>query len=85
MLTLSEAIKSGRLRDFIAQEEARGTPPANLREFEDLAANLIKGTPPKIKHRVPACPADVAQAVADLHDVRQTGIVIGKPGKELAN
>jgi hypothetical protein len=29
VLTLSEALKSGRLQDFIVQEEARGIGPAN--------------------------------------------------------
>jgi hypothetical protein len=45
MLTLSNALKTGRLREFVAQEEARGVPAANLKEFEDLAARLIKHTP----------------------------------------
>jgi hypothetical protein len=44
-LTLSEAIKTKRLQDFIDQEEARGVPPASLKEFQDLAARLIKDTP----------------------------------------
>lgn len=45
MLTLSEALKTGQLRDFIAQEEARGVEPVNLKEFQDLAERLIKDTP----------------------------------------
>jgi hypothetical protein len=44
-LTLSTAIKTKRLQEFIAQEEARGVPPANLKEFQDLAKRLIKDTP----------------------------------------
>jgi hypothetical protein len=47
MLTLSEAIKTRKIQEFIAQEEARGIPPASLKEFQDLAARLIKDTPPK--------------------------------------
>ena len=47
MLTLANAIKTGRLREFIEQEEARGVTPASLREFENLAADLIKDTPQK--------------------------------------
>jgi hypothetical protein len=45
MLTLSAAIKEGRLPDFIAQEEARGVAPVDLKEFQDLAARLIKDKP----------------------------------------
>ena len=44
-LTLSTAIKTKRLQEFIAREEARGVSPANLKEFQDLAARLIKDTP----------------------------------------
>jgi hypothetical protein len=47
MLTLSKALKSGQLREFIAQEEARGVEPVDLKEFQDLAERLIKDTPPK--------------------------------------
>jgi hypothetical protein len=47
MLTLSKALKTGQLREFIAQEEARGVELANLQEFEDLADRLIKDRPPK--------------------------------------
>jgi hypothetical protein len=45
MLTLSEAIKTERLQEFIIQEEARGISPVDLKEFQDLAARLIKDTP----------------------------------------
>lgn len=37
-LTLSEAIRTHRLQKFIAQEEARGVAPVELKEFQDLAA-----------------------------------------------
>lgn len=46
-LTLSEAIKTKRLQEFIAQEEARGVQPADLKKFDKLAARLIKEKPPK--------------------------------------
>jgi hypothetical protein len=42
MLTLSEAVKSGRLQDFIAQEEARGVGPIDQSEFDALTAALVK-------------------------------------------
>ena len=42
MLTLSEAVKSGRLQDFIAQEETRGVGPIDREEFEAWTAALIK-------------------------------------------
>lgn len=34
MLTLAEAIKTGRLQEFIAQEEKRGIGPADCRDLE---------------------------------------------------
>jgi len=42
MLSLSEAIKSDRLADFIAQEEARHVGPISRAEFDAAAAALIK-------------------------------------------
>ena len=44
-LSLTEAVKTGRLKEFIAQEEARGVSPADLKEFQELSARLIKDTP----------------------------------------
>ena len=44
-LTLAEALRTKRLPEFIAQEEARGVEPVALKEFQDLAARLIKDTP----------------------------------------
>jgi hypothetical protein len=44
-LSLTTAIKTKRLQDFIAQEEERGVTPVDLEEFQDLAARLIKDTP----------------------------------------
>jgi hypothetical protein len=32
-LTLAEALRTKRLREFIAQEEARGVEPVALKEF----------------------------------------------------
>jgi hypothetical protein len=40
MLTLSEALKTGRLREFIAQEEARGIGPANQKDVEAAIEKL---------------------------------------------
>lgn len=34
MLTLSDAIKSGQIQEFIAQEEARGIGPADREKLE---------------------------------------------------
>ena len=42
MLTLSEAVKDGRLQEFIAQEEARGVGPIDRAEFDALTAALVK-------------------------------------------
>ncbi len=41
MLTLSEAVKGGKLEEFVAQEEARGVGPLDRSEFDALAAALI--------------------------------------------
>lgn len=42
MLTLSQAIKDGRLQEFIAQEEARGIGPIGRAELDRSIAVLIK-------------------------------------------
>ena len=47
MLTLSEAQKSDRLEEFIAEQEAAGIGPIEIDAFEALAAALIKAQPPK--------------------------------------
>ena len=44
MLTLSKALKSGQLREFIAQEEARGVGPASRKEL-DKAIKALATTP----------------------------------------
>jgi hypothetical protein len=42
MLSLSEAIKSGRLQEFIAQEEARGVGPIDRAELDHALAKMFK-------------------------------------------
>ena len=49
MLTLSKAKESGRLQEFIAQEEARGVGPINRAEFESLIGGAVKA--PRSKRR----------------------------------
>lgn len=49
MLTLATALSSGRLTDFIAQEEARGVGPINRAEFDAAKAALIRA--PRSKGR----------------------------------
>jgi hypothetical protein len=51
MLTLAEAVKTGRLQDFIAQEEARGVGPIHRANFDVLLKNAA--TTRQVKHRVP--------------------------------
>jgi len=42
MLTLSKAVKSGRLQEFVAQEEARGIGPVGRQELDRHIAELVK-------------------------------------------
>lgn len=42
MASLSEALKGGKLSEFIAQEEARGIGPIEHDAFDALTAALIK-------------------------------------------
>jgi hypothetical protein len=42
MLSLREAIESGRLQEFIAQEEARGVGPISEAAFDNTASVVIK-------------------------------------------
>jgi hypothetical protein len=42
MLTLSIAIKTGRLQDFIDQEEARGVGSIDRAEFDRLLGKAVK-------------------------------------------
>ena len=45
MVTLAEAIKSGRLQEFAAQEEARGIGPIDRAEFENAIGAVVE--PPR--------------------------------------
>lgn len=49
MLTLAEAKRTGRLAEFIAQEEAHGVGPANRKAFDAAVTKVVK--PPKSKGR----------------------------------
>jgi hypothetical protein len=40
MLTLSEAIQTDRLREFIAQEEKRGIGPADRKQLDEAIRRL---------------------------------------------
>ena len=42
MLTLHEAVKSGRLQEFIRQEESRGIGPIALSKMDEGIAALIR-------------------------------------------
>ena len=42
MLTLAEARKTGRLSEFIAQEQSRGVPSVDASDFESLASIVVK-------------------------------------------
>jgi hypothetical protein len=44
MLTLTKALETGRLREFIAQEETRGIGPANRQDVE-AAIKTLATTP----------------------------------------
>jgi hypothetical protein len=46
MLSLSEAMESGRLQEFIAQEEARGVGPISEAEFNATASAVIRTRQP---------------------------------------
>lgn len=50
MLTLSDALKTGQLREFIAQEEARGIGPAERKKLDEAIKRLAT-TPLKSKGR----------------------------------
>lgn len=46
MLSLSDAMKTGRLSDFVAQEEERGVGPVNQTELE-IAIKLMATSKPQ--------------------------------------
>jgi hypothetical protein len=56
MLTLTKALKSGLLDEFIAQEEARGIGPVDRQELDDTIKRLAI-TPPKSKDRTSRSPS----------------------------
>lgn len=45
MLTLAEALKTGRLSDFAAQAEAAGIGPADHAQFETLMGRVTAPLP----------------------------------------
>ncbi len=57
MFSLSKAQKSGRLEEFIAQEEARGVGPISAEDFDEIAATVIK-TPPQDDQTSDSLPRD---------------------------
>jgi hypothetical protein len=46
MITLSEALKSGKIAEFVKQEEARGIGPASRRKL-DKAIKALAIQPPE--------------------------------------
>jgi hypothetical protein len=42
MMTLAEALKSGRLAEFIQQEKERGIGPIAQAEFDGAIASIVK-------------------------------------------
>ena len=42
MLSLSDALKHGKIEEFIAQEEARGIGPIDRADFGAAVAKLVK-------------------------------------------
>lgn len=42
MITLSDAVKLGRIQEFVAQEEARGIGPADTSELDAALSRLIR-------------------------------------------
>lgn len=42
MLSLTEALKTGRLQEFIAEREAAGVGPISETDFLSVSAKLIK-------------------------------------------
>ena len=45
MLTLSEALESGQLQEFIAQAEAHGIGPADRSQFDALVGRVTAPLP----------------------------------------
>lgn len=57
MLSLREALESGRLQEFIVQEEARGIEPISEVEFNETASTVIR-TPPQDDQTSGSLPRD---------------------------
>jgi hypothetical protein len=49
MLSLAEAQKTGRLQEFIAQEEARGIGPIDRADFDAALAKIVRA--PRLENR----------------------------------
>ena len=45
MLTLAEALKSGRLSDFVDQAERQGLGPADRAQFEEVVGRVTAPQP----------------------------------------
>jgi hypothetical protein len=56
MLSLAEATKTGRLQEFIAQEETRGIGPINRADYDAATTALIKS--PQSKDRTSRSSSD---------------------------
>lgn len=46
-LTLSEALKNGRLQEFIDEQERLKIPPVKAKDFENLVKRVVKAPPPQ--------------------------------------
>ena len=57
MLTLTQALKTNKLREFIAQEEARGIGPIERKEL-DAEIKRLATTPLKLLGRTSRSPSD---------------------------
>ena len=55
MLTLSDAIKTGRLQEFIAEREAAGAGEASQAEFDDAVRRVA--TLPRLSDRTSRFPS----------------------------
>jgi len=55
MLTLTEAKKTGRLEEFIAQEETRGIPAVSKARFDRLIRAAVRS--PRAKGRTSRSPS----------------------------
>jgi hypothetical protein len=56
MLTLTKALETGQLREFIKQEETRGIGPANRKDVE-AAIKTLATTPTRSEDRTSHSPS----------------------------